>query len=212
MPPKRPVSPKRLAANRANAVRSCGPRSPEGKARAAQNARKHDFNPDPFAAVRLENPEAIANLRADAIAFYRPVNAQELSAVERIAIAQHSLLRVAALEAGVFTNFLDEEMRQSTAITVFLRRQAQTDREYRRAIEDFERLKALRSELPGESHDAPNEPKNEPIAASQPEETKPVHTPQTKNSQSPGPQAVAPVRVIPSPAQPPLRRPSRPPV
>jgi hypothetical protein len=193
MPPKRPVSPKRLAANRANAVRSCGPRSPEGKARAAQNARKHDFNPDPF---------SIANLRADAIAFYRPVNAQELFAVERMAIAQESLLRVAALEAGVFTNFLDEEMRQSTAITAFLRLQAETEREYRRAVEDFERLKALRSEMPGESCDSPNEPKNEPIVTPQPQETKAPQTPQTKNSQTQAPRPVAPIRVIPSPAKP----------
>jgi hypothetical protein len=188
MPPKRPISQKRLAANRANAVRSCGPRSPEGKARAAQNARKHDFT--------------IANLRADAIAFYRPVTSDELFAVERVATAQESLLRVAALEAGVFTNFLDEELRQSTAITAFLRLQAETERLYFRAIEDFERLKALRSEMPGESCDSPNEPKNEPIAAPHPEETKPGPTPQSKNSQTQAPRPVAPIRVIPSPAKP----------
>jgi hypothetical protein len=48
---------------------------------------------------------------------------------------------------------------QSDAWKLFLRYQAQTERLYRRAIEDFERLKALRSELP-----------NEPIADLEPEE------------------------------------------
>ena len=42
--------------------------------------------------------------------------------------------------------------------SLFLRYKVQTEREYRRAIEDFERLKALRHELP-----------NEPISDAQPE-------------------------------------------
>jgi hypothetical protein len=37
----KPISPKRLAANRANATKSTGPKSPKGKARSSQNARRH---------------------------------------------------------------------------------------------------------------------------------------------------------------------------
>ena len=40
---KKPISDKKLAANRANAAQSTGPRFPEGKARSAQNSRKHGF-------------------------------------------------------------------------------------------------------------------------------------------------------------------------
>jgi len=50
----RPVSPKRFAANRANAAKSTGPRTPAGKARCSQNARKHIFTGSTFAVVRLE--------------------------------------------------------------------------------------------------------------------------------------------------------------
>src|SRR5690349_14111482 len=39
--PKREISPARLAANRANARRSCGPRSPEGKAISKMNGLVH---------------------------------------------------------------------------------------------------------------------------------------------------------------------------
>jgi len=49
-------------------------------------------------------------------------------------------------------------IRRSNTWTLFLRYQAQTERHYRRAVEDFERLKALREELP-----------NEPILEAQPE-------------------------------------------
>ena len=49
---------------------------------------------------------------------------------------------------------------QSNSWSLFLRYQAQAERHYRRAIEEFERLKALRAKLP-----------NEPILEVQPEET-----------------------------------------
>ena len=82
------ITDKQLAANRANAAQSTGPRSPEGKARSAQNARKHGFTASTFAVVRLEDLDEVARLREDAIAVYQPVNSQELFAVERIALAQ----------------------------------------------------------------------------------------------------------------------------
>jgi hypothetical protein len=47
------VSEKQLAANRANAARSTGPRTPQGKARSAQNSRKHGFTASTFAIERI---------------------------------------------------------------------------------------------------------------------------------------------------------------
>ena len=93
--PQNPISEKQLAANRANAARSTGPRSPEGKARAAQNSRRHGFTPSTFAVVRLEDLHDIAHLKDDLLAVYKPINSQELFAIERIALAQQALLRAA---------------------------------------------------------------------------------------------------------------------
>jgi hypothetical protein len=113
-------SPNRVAANQANARKSTGPNSgmpsesPEGKARSSQNARKHPFNPEPFAIVRIEDRAAISTLVADAVpsgpATYQPINSQERDAVERIALAKHSMRRMSVLEAGFFTNCLDQAM------------------------------------------------------------------------------------------------------
>ncbi len=109
-PEKRPVSEKQLAANRANAARSTGPRTPEGNARSARNARKHGFTASTFAVVRLEDLEEIARLRDDLITVYHPVNSQELFALERMALAQQAILRGARLESGLFTTCLNETL------------------------------------------------------------------------------------------------------
>jgi hypothetical protein len=193
----KPISGKQRAANRENARHSTGPRSPEGKARSAQNARKHGFTASTFAIVRLEELDEVARLKDDLVATYEPINAQELFAIERIALAQQTLLRAARLESGLFTQALDqalthddqplvlptEELTHDIEVTrqnrnyalafgfhkiarlantwsLFMRYQAQAERLYRRAVEEFERLKALRPELP-----------NEPILETQPEQT-----------------------------------------
>ncbi|MGD0497035.1 MAG: hypothetical protein ABSC23_01225 [Bryobacteraceae bacterium] len=194
------VSSKRLAANRSNAAKSTGPRTPQGRARSAQNARKHGFTASTFAVVRLEDLQEIDHLRHDLVAVYQPVNSQELFAIERMALAQQAILRAARLEAGLFTTCLNQALEPSASATVlmnkelagdgdieiaraqnrnfilgvgfhrmahqsnsfslFLRYQAQAERNYRRAMEEFERLKSLRGELPEE--ELPNEPTTAP--------------------------------------------------
>jgi hypothetical protein len=197
---KNPVSEKQLAANRANAKKSTGPTTAAGKTRSAQNSLKHGFAASTFAVVRLEDLEEIAHLKSDLMNVYRPVNSQEVFALERMALAQQSIFRAARLESGLFTNCMNETMdshnsvfspmsqelvgdgdisitraqnrnyclsdgfsnqvRKSNVWPLFLRYQAQAERQYRRALEDFERLKALRPELPNE--EIPNEPVADP--------------------------------------------------
>ena len=213
---RKPPTPQQLAANRANAARSTGPRTSEGKVRSAQNARQHGFTASTFAVVRLEELEEIAKLRADLVSVYQPVNSQEIFALERMAIAQQTILRAARLESGLFTACLNEAMgpyddngnpyllrqdqvttdmevtraqnrnfmlaegfhqlvKKSNSWSLLLRYQAQAERNYRRALEEFERLKNLRPELPPEPTDEvlPNEPVLDP----QPEPNQTTSTP-----------------------------------
>jgi hypothetical protein len=210
--PQQPISPEQLAANRANAAKSTGPRTPQGKTRSAQNARKHDFTASTFAVVRLEDLQDVAHLKDDLLAVYHPVNSQELFAIERIALAQQAILRAARLEAGLFTTCLNETLDsrgdalvlmhpdlvgdfdvtcaqnrnyllgegfhrlagKSNSWSLFLRYQTQAERHYRRAVEEFERLKALRGELP-----------NEPIFEAQPEQNETTYTPSGTNPSPP---------------------------
>jgi len=146
---------------------------------------------------------------------------------ESIPLAQQSLLRVAALESGLFANCLDQalersgtppilrnpEITEGIAITggqnhnywlangfhllaaksncwpLFLRYQAQTERLYRLAVGELERLRALRDAFP-----------NEPTSGPEPAETKPLPHPETNPN---------PVGPTPSPA--PRSAPSQPP-
>ena len=107
---QKPVSPKQLAANRANAAHSSGPKTPEGKARSAQNSLKHGFTASTFAVVRLEDLQEIGRLKFDLVSVYQPVNSQELFALERMALSQQAILRAARLESGLFTTSLNETL------------------------------------------------------------------------------------------------------
>jgi hypothetical protein len=227
--PPKPVSAKQLAANQANAKKSTGPVSPEGKARSARNSVKHGFASTSFTVLRLEDPDEIARLKADAVAVYQPANSQELAAVERIALAQQIIFRAYRLEAGLFTSCLNEALdrdgdlyiplsrdmtvdidvsraqnrnyalaegfdklaRHSPSLALMLRYQANAERQYRRAVEEFERLKALRPELP--IQDLPIEP----ILETEPAQTEPVAGPPTNPNPDPLEQPELPVPAIP---------------
>jgi len=92
------ISAKKRRANRLNARKSTGPRSAEGKARSAQNARVHGvFCKD----VVLEGEDAAEfnNIRRRFIERLRPQDHLELSLVERVAEGNWRLMRLNRHEA-----------------------------------------------------------------------------------------------------------------
>ena len=219
MKQSKPISEKRLAANRANARHSTGPRTAEGKAASARNSVRHGFTASTFNVVRLESLDEVAELKADLVAAYQPVNSQELLAIERMALAQQSILRSSRLEAGMFTVGINETLwdidsrpgaapfqdftqdvattrqqnrnyfaaqglrfltKEANSWSLLLRYQAQAERMYRRALDEFCRLKSLRADMPSE--DIQNDRQaveniiqkpNEPISRTEPRENTP---------------------------------------
>src|SRR5205814_621283 len=86
-------SPRKRAANRRNARKSTGPRTDEGKARAARNAVTHGlFCRAEGIVLAGESHADFDALRRDLIAALRPQDAMEMALVEQIVIA-HWLVR-----------------------------------------------------------------------------------------------------------------------
>lgn len=87
-----------LSANRTNARRSTGPRTPDGKRRASLNALRHGVLSDRIVLAHEDPSEYRAHVR-DLVADLGPVGALETAIVERIAVTlwrQRRLLRAEA--------------------------------------------------------------------------------------------------------------------
>src|SRR3954469_8139568 len=94
---RKPVSPKRLAANRANAAKSTGPRSAAGKAAAAFNAIKHGVA-SRASLIRGEDPVELKELSDAMERDLRPRGALQRELVGRIVCICWKLRRVQRAE------------------------------------------------------------------------------------------------------------------
>lgn len=103
------LSERKLAANRANAAKSTGPRSPMGKIISSANSRRHKIL---ASSVVLDNESAsrFAAILNSFYADYGPRDATERVLVERMAIAHWRLMRIWAVEAA---DLRDEQNRQA---------------------------------------------------------------------------------------------------
>ena len=97
----KPISDAQLAANRANAAKSTGPRTPEGKKHASLNAIKHGCSAQ---TIILPGEDAIlfARLVHSFKISFAPANAHEESLVEFLAQTQWLLDRARAQEMNLF--------------------------------------------------------------------------------------------------------------
>jgi hypothetical protein len=101
------ASDKRVAANRANASKSTGPRTPAGKQRSAQNALQHGLT---AAQVLLPDEQAATfdAFRAEYYEYFEPLGTPEIAAVEAILFCDWRLRRVPRIEAGILRNAMAE--------------------------------------------------------------------------------------------------------
>ena len=97
----KPISAAQLAANRANAQRSAGPRSPEGKAKVAQNALRHGLTAQQII-VRDDEREEFEAMEAELLHDTKPCNGFEGELVAQILHAQWNMRRVRILETSLF--------------------------------------------------------------------------------------------------------------
>ncbi len=165
----------RIAANRRNALRSTGPRTPAGKTRSAQNARRHGLNRP--AAEQADFAQAIWSL-AHLIAG-EGVEDGRLAAAYWIAAAQIDVMRVRRAHCDLFPMAMtDFDMVSRLAALDFYERRAWARRDkamdafdaacWARVRENERNTTAVPADAP-ERHSCENEPNRVAVRANAPE-------------------------------------------
>ena len=95
------VSNARAEASRRNGARSRGPKTPEGKARSAQNALKHGMRAQRYAVLPQEDAAEFEAFEAAILADLAPTGALQTLLARRVAVAAWRLERADRLEAEV---------------------------------------------------------------------------------------------------------------
>jgi hypothetical protein len=103
-------SKKRIAANRRNAKKSTGPKTPAGKAKSAQNATTHGLTAQRQVVLPDEDPAAFNDLRVELHLELAPGSQFEKLLVDRIVAVQWRLGRVPAVEAELLTSLRKDDV------------------------------------------------------------------------------------------------------
>ena len=98
-------SEKQIAANRRNAQKSTGPRTPEGIAISSQNALKTGVHAE-SQIIRGENTQAFQSLTAEYYAEYRPCTPSQRALVDTMISSEWLLRRLRRVEADIWNQGL----------------------------------------------------------------------------------------------------------
>ena len=97
-----PLSPARAEASRRNGAKSRGPKTPEGKARSAQNSLKHGFRAQKHMVLPSESAAEFKELEAALMEELAPEGALQAALAQRVVSAVWRLSRAERLEAELF--------------------------------------------------------------------------------------------------------------
>jgi hypothetical protein len=95
-----PASPRQIAANRRNALRSTGPRTPVGKLTSKFNATKHGLSASEIVIPGRENADELESLRAQLREEWAPEGPTEVGLVHELADIDWRLRRAHRAELG----------------------------------------------------------------------------------------------------------------
>jgi hypothetical protein len=97
-----PISGARAEASRKNGAKARGPKTEEGKARAAQNALKHGLRAQKYVVLPQEDADEFAGLEAALTLELAPVGALQTVLARRVAVAAWRLARADRIETELF--------------------------------------------------------------------------------------------------------------
>jgi hypothetical protein len=95
------ATPSQINANRTNAQKSTGPKTPEGKARSRRNGLQHGLTAKTCMFVD-EDPEALLELVEEIREKFNPQDTDEDFLIERMAKARFKYNRIMPIEAAIF--------------------------------------------------------------------------------------------------------------
>jgi hypothetical protein len=136
------VSQKQLAANRRNALKSTGPRTPQGKAAVRLNALRHGLRARSLL-LPGENIEELHQLCAGLQADWRPRNHTEQLLVEQMAVAYWKLARLEVGERSILRQDMPAE-RQLALLDRFSMQRARLERGFSKTLWELEKLQRNR--------------------------------------------------------------------
>lgn len=144
-----------FAANRANATKSTGPRTSEGRAVSAMNGQRHGLRSDSAALLPSESPEAWSALLDGLRKEWKPVGITEELLVERMASAEWKRRRSEVFEKGglVIEGAADDgpamalmrDCHKTQTVALTLRYRRACDAAFFQAMHSLERQQARRN-------------------------------------------------------------------
>jgi hypothetical protein len=147
------ISEKKLAANRANAAKSTGPKTETGKAKVAQNAAKHGFRARSLTLTPDEQPE-FDLFRDDLLRETQPLGPLELEHFAHLLHASWCLRRIDSYESALLLPDPDNPNHNPfthpanlQSLATLNRYRADLKRELTRSAREIERLQTKRASL-----------------------------------------------------------------
>ena len=150
---------KQFEANRRNAQKSTGLKTPEGKAAVSMNALRHGLRARSVV-LPGENREEFTQLCDDLEVEWHPQSRTEQFYVEQMAVSQWKLIRMEVGEVNLFKD-TDNAKGQLPLLDRLWQAQCRLERSYARAQRELERLQSSRPQ--------PDPQPEEPAPASKPE-------------------------------------------
>lgn len=133
---------KQIAANRRNALKSTGPKTPRGKAVSSRNAFVHGLR-SAAAILPGEDPTELAQLRSLFVYSSKPQTADQLDLVEQMAYAEWKLRHWKREEDRLIGKaFTGGKLCPTGTFLRITQRQGRYERAYLKAFQEFNRLAA----------------------------------------------------------------------
>ncbi|HEX3748093.1 MAG TPA: hypothetical protein VHW09_29385 [Bryobacteraceae bacterium] len=176
---------KQIAANRRNALKSTGPRTPEGKARSSQNALKSGIDSH-AQIIHGETPADLERLKFDYHDRFLPPTPEQRMLVDTLIDCEWLLRRFRRIEAEIWQEGMRNQVhctilgesfnRMDETFARLQRRVDMTQRNYRNALHELQRLQAQEAveSLPDPEPDPGFDPGPQPVTP-RPQTTNPAN-------------------------------------